>query len=73
MAGGMGRAREASGAATVFYCATCGVVYAEDQDGRIGLRFLCPNDAPDRPAHLASVEGAVGAAVALGPALAGPL
>jgi len=51
----MGRAREATGAVTVFYCATCGVVYAEDRDGRTGLRFLCPNDAPDRPAHLASV------------------
>lgn len=42
-------------AEVVFYCATCRVEYAEDVDGRVGLRFICPNDHPDRPAHLASV------------------
>ena len=51
----MDRGTVSSGVGVVFYCATCKVEYAEDADGRIGLRFICPNDAPDRPAHLASV------------------
>ncbi len=42
-------------AEVVFYCATCRVEYAEDVEGRVGLRFICPQDHPERPEHLASV------------------
>ncbi len=51
----MDRSTLSSGTQVIFYCATCKVEYAEDRDGRVGLRFICPNDVPDRPVHLASV------------------